>query len=404
MTSSGMSENAAEVTSAGKEPTRSTAAEEQQRESTASQPITHRITNCHTHTFTHDHSPDRFVPWPIGPLIDFGPFRRAFIALAHRFSNKNRGTLERYAEIVETSFAIGQDGVFEKLRSSYPDGTRFVVLPMDMTLMNAGRVKKSIDQQHEELAELRDTFPEARDPVRGRRSAPRRGCGRKDDLAARRETVPGIKLYPPTGYHPNDPVLWPLYSYAEEHGVPVLTHCSRPASVQYRGEPTPEMRRNPAGGDAFTDNRFDLLTRFTDPDAYRPILEKHPKLRLCLAHFGGAGDWGSYLEHPSDSGTDVSKKSWLAKVLDMIRSGDYPNLWTDIAYTLFTDDEYAYLLKVLLSDERVLARTLFGSDFYIVESAMLEERRRAVHVRAVLGEDTFWRIADTNPASYLGEA
>ena len=87
----------------------------------------------------------------------------------------------------------------------------------------------------------------------------------------------------------------------------------------------------------------------------------------------------------------------------MIRSGRYPNLWTDIAYTLFADDEYAYLLKVLLSDERILARTLYGSDFYVVESAMLEERRRAVHVRAVLGEDVFWLIAETNPAAFLGE-
>ena len=363
-----------------------------------------RITNCHTHTFTHDHSPDRFVPWPVGPLIDFGPFRRAFIALAHRFSNKNRGTLERYAEIVETSYALGQAGVFEKLRSSYPEGTRFVVLPMDMTLMNAGRVKKSIDQQHEELAELRDAFPDLVIPFAA--VDPRHGevVVAKTIWLLEEKQFRGIKLYPPTGYHPNDPVLWPLYSYAEEHGVPVLTHCSRPASVQYRGEPTAEMRRNPAGGDPFTDNRFDLLTRFTDPDAYVPILERHPKLRLCLAHFGGAGDWDSYLKHPWESGMDTSKKSWLAKILDMIRSGRYPNLWTDIAYTLFADDEYAYLLKVLLSDERVLARTLFGSDFYVVESAMLEERRRAVHLRAALGEDIFWRIADTNPAIFLGSS
>ena len=366
------------------------------------EPAMRRITNCHTHTFTHDHSPDRFVFWPVGPLIDFGPFRRAFIALAHHFSNKRRGTLERYAEIVETSFALGQAGVFEKLRSSYPEGTRFVVLPMDMTLMNAGRVKKSIDQQHEELAELRDALPELVIPFAA--VDPRHGevVVAKTIWLLEEKGFRGIKLYPPTGFHPNDPVLWPLYSYAEEHGVPVLTHCSRPASVQYRGEPTAEMRRNPAGGDPFPDSRFNLLTRFTDPDAYLPILERHPRLRLCLAHFGGAGDWDSYLNHPWESGIDISKKSWLAKILDMIRSGNYPNLWTDIAYTLFADDEYAYLLKVLFSDERVLARTLFGSDFYVVESATLEERRRAVHVRAVLGEDTFWRIADTNPAGFLG--
>ena len=40
------------------------------------------------------------------------------------------------------------------------------------------------------------------------------------------------------------------------------------------------------------------------------------------------------------------------------------NLWTDIAYTLFANDEYLYLLKVLMSDERVSSRVLFGSAFY----------------------------------------
>jgi predicted TIM-barrel fold metal-dependent hydrolase len=369
---------------------------------TVAEPAKRRITNCHAHTFTHEHSPDRFVPWPIVPLTNFGPFRRLFIALAQRFSSK-RGTVERYAEIVETSYAVGQAGVFEKLQGSYPEGTRFVVLPMDMTFMNAGRVEKSIDDQHEELAKLRDHFNDLVIPFAA--VDPRHGevIVAKTIWLLEEKRFRGIKLYPPTGYHPNDPVLWPLYEYAEEHGVPVLTHCSRPASVQYRGAPTAEMRRNPAGGEPFADSRYQLLTRFTDPDAYIPILEKHPKLRICLAHFGGAGDWDSYLKHPWESGMDASKKSWLATILDMIRCGRFPNLWTDIAYTLFADDEYAYLLKVLLSDERILARTLFGSDFYVVESAMLEERRRAVHVRAVLGEDVFWRIAETNPAAFLGD-
>jgi hypothetical protein len=95
--------------------------------------------------------------------------------------------------------------------------------------------------------------------------------------------------------------------------------------------------------------------------------------------------------------------SWLAKILDLIRDGKHPNLWTDISYTLFAD-EYVYLLKVLLSDDRVRSHVLFGSDFYVVENAELEERRRAVRVRAVLGENVFRTIAEVNPNKYLGEA
>ena len=89
------------------------------------------------------------------PLTNFGPFRRLFIALAHSFEQA-AWTLERYAEIVATSFAVGQADVFAKLQASIPERTRFVVLPMDMTFMNAGRVEKSIDDQHQELATLRD--------------------------------------------------------------------------------------------------------------------------------------------------------------------------------------------------------------------------------------------------------
>ena len=126
-----------------------------------------------------------------------------------------------------------------------------------------------------------------------------------------------------------------------------MTHCSRPACVQFRGRPTAAMQEDPISGAPLGLARFELLTLFTDPDSYKPILEAHPKLRICLAHFGGAGDWNRYLQHPWDG--DRATESWLAKILDMIRSGDYPNLWTDISYTVFADDEYVYLLKVLLS-------------------------------------------------------
>jgi hypothetical protein len=70
----------------------------------------------------------------------------------------------------------------------------------------------------------------------------------------------------------------------------------------------------------------------------------------------------------------------------------------DVVVSVGADQESA---AVVQPRERSLD-DLFGSDFYVVESAMLAEQRRAVHVRAVLGEDVFWRIADTNPASFLG--
>jgi uncharacterized protein len=355
------------------------------------------ITNCHVHTFTHKHTPDRFVPWPVNWLMRLPFVRKLLIALAKRFDSAHRTRFGRYAQIVETSYGETQAAILETVRGFYPEGTRFVILPMDMTHMNAGSLEESIDEQHAELAKLAAAVPEvipfaAVDP-------------RHDEVVEKtihlleNEGFGGIKLYPPIGYHPNDPRLWTLYEYAEAHSVPVMAHCSRPASVQYRGEPTEQMQRDPLTGKPLNLERSKLLTLFTDPDSYVPILKKYPKLRICLAHFGGAGDWTRYIERPWHTGDD---KSWLADILDLLRSGDYPGLWTDISYTVFADDENVYLLKVLLSKEDVRKRVLFGSDFYVVANAELEERRRSVRLRAVLAEDEYDVIARTNPVEFLG--
>jgi uncharacterized protein len=362
------------------------------------------ITNCHVHTFTQAHTPDRFLPWPVPQLARLPLVRQAFIRFARLVDPRRKKPLGRYAQIIDTSYKRTQVEIFEIVRGFYPEGTRFVVLPMDMTKMNAGGVAVDIDEQHDQLVELRDLYP-ASIVIPFAAVDPRHeGIVDKTIARIKQHGFRGLKLYPPTGYHPYDHRLWPLYEYAEEHNLPVLTHCSRPASVQYRGEPTVEMRTDPVTGELLNLGRFELLTRFTDPDAYKPLLEKYPRLRICLAHFGGEGDWTSYLDRPWHSGADPAKKSWLAKILDMLRSGKYPNLWTDISYTLYANDEHVYLLKVLLSDQKVRDHVLFGSDFYVVENAELEERRRSLRIRAVLGEEVFDTIARANPMRFLGES
>jgi predicted TIM-barrel fold metal-dependent hydrolase len=360
-----------------------------------------KITNCHVHTFTEAHTPDRFLPWPV-PLLVRIPLVRRLLSWAAQVFDKPRSTaLGRYAQIIETSHKKTQQDVFEIVRGFYPQETCFVLLPMDMTMMNAGRVRVGIDQQHEEIVALRNAYPDGTMIPFAAVDPRHEGIVEKTIALIEQHGFRGLKLYPPTGYHPYDRRLWPLYEYAEEHNLPVLTHCSRPASVQYRGQPSLEMRTDPVSGEVLNIGRRELLSRFTDPDAYRPLLEKHPKLRVCLAHFGGAGDWRRYLDHPWDAIKDTADPSWLTKILAMLRSGTYPNLWTDISYTLYANDEHVYLLKVLLSDPRVSSRALFGSDFYVVENAELEERRRSVRLRAVLGEELFTKIAYENPYEFL---
>src|SRR6266404_67163 len=222
-----------------------------------------QITNCHVHTFTHLDTPDRFLPRWVTWLARFAVVRRVLYWVARVFDRKRERALGRYAEITRTSYDRDQAAVFEKVRGFYPTGTRFVVLPMDMTMMNAGRCEEPIAMQHKGLADLRDRFPDQVIPFAA--VDPRHpDIVETTTRLIEEQGFRGLKLYPPTGYHPNDERIRPLYAYAEERNLPVLTHCSRPASVKYRGTPKAEMERDPNTGEQLTLDTDALLTLFTD--------------------------------------------------------------------------------------------------------------------------------------------
>ena len=92
----------------------------------------------------------------------------------------------------------------------------------------------------------------------------------------------------------------------------------------------------------------------------------------------------------------------------MITSGNYPNLYTDISYTVFTPKvqglyiDLVDYLKVLLSHPLVRKRVLFGSDYYMVERESISEKEVSLLLRSRLGEDLYKQIAYTNPREFLG--
>lgn len=139
-----------------------------------------------------------------------------------------------------------------------------------------------------------------------------------------------------------------------------------------------------------------------DPDNYIEVMEKFPLLRICLGHCGGDDDWQRYLNEPWDENSPHANKSWLAKIMEFMRSGKYPNLYADVSYTIFKFQEHSQVLKVLLQDEKIRQRILFGSDFYMVEQEKFLERQLSMSLRATLGEDLFKQIAEINPKNYLG--
>ncbi|PCJ06266.1 MAG: hypothetical protein COB16_13760 [Rhodobacteraceae bacterium] len=347
-----------------------------------------RITNCHIHTFTAQHVPENF-PFPGAKYIRNNPGVILVLAWAARSLGQEQLSeqLQRLYQFQQQGARESQQEILNDVVKHYPGDTRFVILPMPMQGIGFGSVPVSLQAQHDELARMRDAanppgsvLPFATVDPRDPRSV--RECLRAlVDLKFK-----GLKIYPRLGFAPDHPELMQkIYPLVDRLGLPVMTHCSR-GGVQ---------------GNDVCDYTGDGFTR---PAAYLPVLRDFPRLRLCLAHFGGQVDWAAYVNASETRGGE----NWMEQIRDMISSGRYPNLWADISYTLFQFDDFAPILRLLLSgtgdpSKRLRRRVLFGSDFYMTRQEKLSERAVSIRLRDALGEVLFEQIAQINPEVWLDE-
>ena len=354
------------------------------------------IYNCHIHIFTKKNVPRYFLRYQfdfiLGTVLSitlrWNPIARLISWISrHPYWFARLESLHRYARFILTG-NLPSKKILERIQRQYPKSTVFVVLPMDMAFMNTGDIEESIEIQHKQLLELtqdkdlKDLIVPfyAVDP-------------RRPDIVERvRENVTpqkfrGVKIYPNLGYYPNDKTLMQVYEICQEQNVPVMTHCSAGGVWKY---PLKQVQR----------------AQMSHPHNYREILEQFPNLRLCLAHYGSASDWERHLKgraEPSKQG-----EPWVAIISNMISEGSYPNLYTDISMTLFFPkppglyfDFFDYL-KVLLSNSRIREHVLFGSDYFMLETASLSEKQVSLGLRSRLGEELYFQIAHYNPRRYLG--
>ncbi len=360
------------------------------------------IINCHVHTFTLNHVPRRFFWYAltvIGAGMPFKSLLGSFLRKAGKWITKD-DMLGRYADLLETGARTSQLEVFDEVRLLYPEDTRFVVLPMDMDFMGAGTAEASLDEQHKELEDLVTKFGDAIlpfvaiDPRRFEDAAKVLDYA-KERLEKKRDggerVFCGIKLYPALGFMPSDERLHDLYEYCETHEIPITTHTSR-GGIGERGTPKSEVHF------------------YSDPDRYREVLDRFPKLKLCMAHFGGSEEWNRYFDDPKSrefvdldaASSERAHLNWLTKIMQMIDSERYENLYTDISYTVFDVRNFLAPLAVILRDNcKIKKRTLFGSDFYLSHQEEFEERYLSMKLRHALDEPIFDAIARENPRRFL---
>lgn len=353
--------------------------------------------NCHVHIFTSDAVPDGFLPLGYMRVVR----TKAGAAVTRALFNKlayltGWPRLVRAVSFSEIGSLETQEEILENLAGFYPVGTRFVVLPMDMEYMGAGRAPQSYLAQLDELRALYEK-PRWRDVLLPFVAVDPRREGLLELIRTyiEQHRFRGIKVYPPLGFYPFDAKLDAVWAYAQGNQVPVLVHCSR--GGVYARRITEEMRRDPDTGRRIGGKPKDFTDRYTDPANWVRVLEKYKGLRLCLAHFGGGSEWRSYLRTPR---FERAEKSWLIAVRDLISR--YDHVYTDIAYTACDRDHHP-LLKVLINTPELREKILYGSDYYMVQMDV-SEREFSINLRAFLGEDDYAQIAVANPRRFFGDS
>jgi len=182
----------------------------------------------------------------------------------------------------------------------------------------------------------------------------------------------GIKLYPPNGYSPTDPNLFDdsvkfingmsLYSHCTENNIPVMTHCSNAGFASF-------VENLEVWGDIHVDgniihydkpeeivfssnNPFDFgkavrerASVLNHPKLWKQVLEKHKKLKICFAHFGGESD------------------EWRGEIAELIRNNE--NAYTDLSCI----DDRSRLENIrdnyFNGSFPAASKIMYGSDYYL---------------------------------------
>lgn len=316
-------------------------------------------------------------------------FAKNTISLFKKLPGKEtKQLIERYMTIGRFAFHKTQQRTVDDLEDQYPSQTGFVILPMDMEYMSAGKPAISYQDQMKELAVLKtrrdNIYPFVFVDPRRIKEDPTyfdyyvengnvilKDCFIKDYMEG--HTVKddkgqdagiakfsGFKIYPALGYYPFDPALLPLWKYAAQEGLPILTHSVK-GPMYYRGKKerawdyhplfeelvtvVTQEGKNKISKDSFAkmllpetknedfsanfthplnylcllkkeflavavenaingtsdklvkDNLTNIFGFIKDTDGHTPIVTRGlDDLKICFAHFGGSEEWHRYFE------------------------------------------------------------------------------------------------------------
>ena len=349
------------------------------------------IYNAHTHIFNLECIPNKFIRFGFMRVMAKNRFSLFFVRGLDKIFTSETDFLSKQSAFLRYNTEDWQESIFIKLKSIYPEGTKFVVLTVDMDFMDAGVAERDFVAQVAEVVNLKRIYANSMLPFLC--VDPRRGDA-NDNLNFVKKYIEhhgfvGIKMYPPLGFFPFDERLKKVYAYAQQNNIPVLSHCSRNGGIYYKGDIQPEWL-NPRPGLSFKKEKMKKFrNNFMDPKNYYHVMDEFPDLKICLAHYGGDEE---VLSDKNDSWTNEIKRLMIK----------YPNFYTDISYTLYSEKAYPIMDKDI-KNNAYGNRILFGTDFYMTEREKKEKELKD-GFRYFIGEESFEKIAYRNPKNFLSSS
>lgn len=317
------------------------------------------IIDVHGHVFNHEQIPNGYI----GIRLPFTDRFLSFLEDIVRFlwiisKDKTFSGAARFLDM----FAKDVEDIWKKWAALYPDDAVFCPLTMDMDYSIKGKEKYNFRQQVDSVMKLMKKYPNRIIPFLCMNPRNPKMQEYFTDVMCNGLSTHGfwgVKVYPNLGYSVSDPRLMPIYAKCVEFGIPVTVHCSltrvHTTDKKILVHHTKVVDGKPVSWDETKTFKTedDYSNYFSHPKAWAPVLELYPELRLNFAHFGSL-----------EKGWD-GEIAWYMRAKKPDESLLYPNLFTDVAYTLWEKSVFAKI-KSYMEDPLISTRIMYGTDNYMV--------------------------------------
>lgn len=290
-----------------------------------------------------------------------------------------------------------EEEIAQKLFSYYPDKTIFTPLLMDTDPgVHNSHPKITYYEQINRMKQLMDNHPAkvlpfvALDP-------------NNDNMetifkeALLEHHFFGVKIYPALGYLPSHPRLMEVFKVCEKMKIPVTVHCST-ALIRTNQFPVKKLTgqivdfntASPAPAKKWLCGKKAFEKFFNHPRNWIPVLQKYPELKLNLGHFGRKKDWVKQKKGKLEN--------WCNYIISLMTN--YENVYADFSCHIGRPEIYDPLLELLSKNQRILERTLYGSDYYMVV-ALGHMRSFISGFSSRMGDQIMQKLAYENPKRFL---